>query len=111
MVPAGFSAQISQSCLSTPLGPLAAPNLDRSVAITTVNLQFLYYLVLAEALLVASFIDFDLQIIPDSVTLPAAIIGFGPQVYKNVVLESQGILENNNDTRPLTPTLPSSVAT
>jgi leader peptidase (prepilin peptidase)/N-methyltransferase len=77
IVPAGFTAKISESCLWTHIGPLADPQLPHSVQVWTVNLQFLYYLVLAEALLVASFIDFDLQIIPDSVTVPGMIVGFG----------------------------------
>ena len=77
IVPAGFTAKIEDSCLYTSLGPLAASQLTRADQIWAVNLQYVYYLVLAEALLVATFIDFDLQIIPDSVTLPGAIIGFG----------------------------------
>jgi leader peptidase (prepilin peptidase)/N-methyltransferase len=77
IVPAGFSAKVSDSCLWTPLGPLASPALSHAQLTWAVNLQFLYYLLLVEALLVASFIDFDLQIIPDSVTLPAAIVGLG----------------------------------
>lgn len=77
IVPAGFSAKISDSCLWTSIGPLSDPNLLPATLKTAVNLQFLYVLVLTEALLVATFIDFDLQIIPDSVTLPGAIVGFG----------------------------------
>ncbi len=77
IVPAGFHAKISESCLWTMLGPLGDAKLPRPELVTAVNLQFVYYLVLAEALLVATFIDFDLQIIPDSVTLPAAIVGVG----------------------------------
>jgi leader peptidase (prepilin peptidase) / N-methyltransferase len=77
IVPAGFSAKISESCLWTPLGPLSDSKLLPPTLVLAVNLQFLYYLILVEALLVASFIDFDLQVIPDSVTLPAAIVGFG----------------------------------
>ena len=75
IVPAGFHARISESCLWTSLGPLSDPKLLRTELSAAVNLQFLYYLVMVEALLVATFIDFDLQIIPDSVTLPAAIVG------------------------------------
>ncbi len=37
--------------------------------------RFLYHLVLFEALLVASLIDCDLKMIPDSVTVPAMLVG------------------------------------
>lgn len=77
VVPAGFTAKISDSCLWTSIGPLSDKTLPLSTQVMNVNLQFLYYLALVEALLVASFIDFDLQIIPDSVTIPGAVIGFG----------------------------------
>ncbi len=77
IVPAGYTARLSDSCLWTTIGPLSAITLDRGTLITLVNLQYLYYLVLVEALLVATFIDFDLQIIPDSVTIPGAVVGLG----------------------------------
>lgn len=38
-------------------------------------LHYVQMLILVEALLVATFIDFDLQIIPDGVTVPAALAG------------------------------------
>jgi leader peptidase (prepilin peptidase) / N-methyltransferase len=37
---------------------------------------YAFFLVLIEALLLATLIDFDLQIIPDSVTVPAMVVGF-----------------------------------
>lgn len=77
IVPAGFTAAISDSCLWTTIGPLGNATLTKSTQVTAVNLQFAYYLILAEAMLVATFIDFDLQIIPDSVTLPGAVVGIG----------------------------------
>lgn len=77
IVPVGFTANIDESCLWTNIGPLSGPAISHAEKVLAVNLQYLYYLVLAEALLVATFIDFDLQIIPDSVTLPAAIVGLG----------------------------------
>lgn len=80
IVPAGFTAKISDSCLWTSIGPLADANMDRQTLVWFVNLQFLYYLVLTEALLVATFIDFDLQVIPDSVTIPGGVVGFGGAV-------------------------------
>jgi leader peptidase (prepilin peptidase)/N-methyltransferase len=39
------------------------------------HLMYAYHMVLIEALLVASFIDFDLKIIPDGATLPAMAVG------------------------------------
>jgi leader peptidase (prepilin peptidase)/N-methyltransferase len=72
IVPAGFTATISESCLYTPIGPLADPQLSKGMLMTAVHLQYVYYLVLVEALLVATF-----QIIPDSVTLPGAVVGVG----------------------------------
>lgn len=37
--------------------------------------RYLYHMVLLETLVVASLIDFDLKVIPDSVTVPAMIVG------------------------------------
>uniref|UniRef100_A0A7C2PII4 Prepilin peptidase n=1 Tax=Schlesneria paludicola TaxID=360056 RepID=A0A7C2PII4_9PLAN len=74
IVPAGYTAQLSESSLATPLGPLSADMPHRDL-VFWLHVQYAYFLVLAEALVVASFIDFDLQIIPDSVTLPAMIVG------------------------------------
>lgn len=42
--------------------------------------RYLYFLTLVEALFVATFIDFDLWIIPDGVTVPAMGIGFMGQI-------------------------------
>lgn len=42
--------------------------------------RFLYFLVLVEALFVATFIDFDLWIIPDGVTVPAMVVGLVGQI-------------------------------
>ena len=39
------------------------------------HLRYLYHMVLLETLVVASLIDFDLMVIPDSVTVPAMIVG------------------------------------
>ncbi|OYW14160.1 MAG: hypothetical protein B7Z55_16000, partial [Planctomycetales bacterium 12-60-4] len=75
LVPAGYDATVEQSCIFTEVSPLPSFK-DQSTASLWLNLQYLYYLVLVEALFVASLIDFDLQIIPDSVTVPAMIVGF-----------------------------------
>ena len=39
------------------------------------HFRFFYHMVLLETLVVASLIDFDLKVIPDSVTVPAMIVG------------------------------------
>ncbi len=39
------------------------------------HVRYLYHMVLIETLVVASLIDFDLKIIPDSVTVPAMVVG------------------------------------
>jgi len=75
IVPAGFTAKIETSALYSLLGALAQPGLTQPAQIWLVNLQYLYFLTLAEALLVATFIDYDLMIIPDGVTIPAMIFG------------------------------------
>ena len=46
-------------------------------ASAVLNWRFAYHMILLETLLVASLIDFDLKLIPDSVTVPAMIIGVG----------------------------------
>lgn len=74
IVPAGFSATVKQSCLWSELGPLAAVKAHGQL-VFLLHAQYLYYLVLAEALLVATFIDLDLQIIPDGSTAPALFVG------------------------------------
>ncbi len=38
--------------------------------------RFIFFLILVETLFVATFIDFDLWIIPDGVTVPAMFVGF-----------------------------------
>jgi leader peptidase (prepilin peptidase)/N-methyltransferase len=75
IVPAGFSAKVEQSCLWSVLSPLANPGWSFSQLVFLLNAQYFYYLIFAEALLVATFIDFDLQIIPDGSTVPAMIVG------------------------------------
>lgn len=75
IVPAGFNARIEWSALYSPLGALAQPGLTQPMQVWLVNAQYVYFLILAEALLVATFIDFDLMIIPDGVTVPATIAG------------------------------------
>jgi leader peptidase (prepilin peptidase)/N-methyltransferase len=81
IVPAGYSSTIADSCLyatmsgtNTPIGPLQ-PSMTHYQLVFWLHVQYVYFLILAETLVVASFIDFDLQIIPDSVTVPAMVVG------------------------------------
>jgi leader peptidase (prepilin peptidase)/N-methyltransferase len=76
LVPVGFTATIQQSGIYTSIGPWANASASPfGMASLWLHLQYAYFMVLVEALLVASLIDFDLQIIPDSVTLPAMAVG------------------------------------
>jgi len=75
IVPAGYDATVQQSCLWSPLSPLADPAMTFPEHVFWLHAQYFYYLVLVEALLVATFIDFDLYIIPDGSTIPAMIVG------------------------------------
>lgn len=76
VVPAGFQVSPEQSALYSPLGPWAEwQRLSFRSMVLWLNLEYVYYMVLIEALLVASLIDLDFQIIPDSVTLPAMAVG------------------------------------
>ncbi len=49
--------------------------MSHTAAVTTLHLRWLYHLILVEALIVATFIDFDLMIIPDGATIPAMAVG------------------------------------
>ena len=77
IVPAGFHSTVKESCLWSPLSPLTDPAMQLPDQVFWLHAQYFYYLVMAEALLVATFIDFDLQIIPDGSTIPAMIVGVG----------------------------------
>jgi len=75
--PGGYPAS---SCLDHPLGPVQFSALRSHLLLPLSNdtitwTRFVFHLVLVVALIVATFIDFDLMIIPDSVTRPATIIG------------------------------------
>lgn len=75
IVPEGYTAKAEASSLYSSLGALGDGSLSRATLVWLVNAQYLYFLVLAEALLVATFIDFDLMIIPDGVTVPGMLVG------------------------------------
>ena len=72
-VPAGRFAPLSEMPLATPFGPVSAefPLPD----FWHVHTRFLFHLLLLEVLLVASLIDFDLMVIPKSVTDPFIPVG------------------------------------
>lgn len=74
VVPVGYGAEFQTSSLYSPVSPYVLTVSPLQVS-WYLNAQFLYYIVFVEALLVASLIDFDLQIIPDSVTVPAMVVG------------------------------------
>ena len=75
IVPAGFYAKVESSALYSPLGALGQQGLSFQTHVWLVNAEYVYFLILAETLLVATFIDFDLMIIPDGVTVPGMILG------------------------------------
>ncbi len=75
IVPAGYSAKIESSALHSHLGALGQNGLSPYALAWLVNAEYVYFLIMAEALLVATFIDFDLMIIPDGVTVPGTIAG------------------------------------
>lgn len=75
LVPQQWSATIQDSAIYSSFLPLAQPGWSPPSQELWLHVRYLYYLVLMEALVVATFIDFDLQIIPDSVTAPAAVVG------------------------------------
>jgi len=74
-IPQGWYAGIEASCVYHPLGPQG----DRGSAwfspMAMLHWRYAFHLVLVLALIVATFIDFDHMIIPDTVTLPAMAVG------------------------------------
>lgn len=56
---------------------LAQPDLMRTTVLPEAMLRLGYHSILATFLVVATFIDYDLQIIPDEVTVPGMLIGLG----------------------------------
>lgn len=71
-VPQGYV--VETSCLHTQFGPMAHPGLGWMSTSTMFNLRYLLHIVLIESLIVASFIDLKLRIIPDACTVPALLI-------------------------------------
>ena len=57
------------------LSPSPTPGSAWTSAEAILHLRYLYHMILLEMLVVASLIDFDLRVIPDSVTVPAMAVG------------------------------------
>jgi leader peptidase (prepilin peptidase)/N-methyltransferase len=74
-VPAGFGASMIDSAANGPFGPVGDPSSWWLSPVALIHWRYFYHMVLIEALLVASFIDLDLWIIPDGCTLPAMAVG------------------------------------
>ena len=74
MVPTGYAVSLADTSFFASSG-LNADEFSRTSAMALLHWRYAYYMVLLEALLVASFIDIDLKIIPDGCTLPAMAVG------------------------------------
>ncbi len=76
-VPGGWLAPLNASCVFDVNGPQLVPGLGGLTPTPTafILVRYAYHIVLIEALVVASFIDLDLRIIPDASTLPAMAVG------------------------------------
>lgn len=74
-VPLGRWSPPDSSCLFSTMMPTNWSNALGLSPVAVVNARVVYHLILIEALFVASLIDWDLMIIPDSVTLPPMLLG------------------------------------
>lgn len=74
-IPAGYHATVTESCVYHELGPQGILGSAWMSPALMLNWRYLYHMILVEMLVVATFIDFDLQIIPDSITVPAMVAG------------------------------------
>lgn len=74
-IPADWNASIYQSGVYALGGPTGIVNSGWLTPQAILHWRYLYHVVLVEALVVATFIDFDFRIIPDGVTLPAMTVG------------------------------------
>ncbi|MFK7818998.1 MAG: A24 family peptidase [Planctomycetaceae bacterium] len=71
--PEGFLTFWDEQCCANPMGPQIVSHVGAYSADTWMYLRFLFHMVLIESLVVATFIDLDLQIIPDGCTVPSMI--------------------------------------
>jgi leader peptidase (prepilin peptidase) / N-methyltransferase len=74
-VPVGWRATIEDSGLYSTMGPQGIPGHAWLSPTAVLHWRYFYHLVLVEALVVATFIDWDLWIIPDAITLPTMVVG------------------------------------
>ena len=74
-VPLSGQATLQQSGLFSAYAPDPVALNSWLTPVMLLNLRFAFHLVLIESLMVATFIDFDLKIIPDGATMPALFIG------------------------------------
>jgi leader peptidase (prepilin peptidase)/N-methyltransferase len=76
-IPLGFGAKFDGSCLFSFIWSdnIGTEALSVSQKVTLLHVRYAYHLVLLEALVVATFIDFDHWIIPDGATVPAMCVG------------------------------------
>lgn len=74
-IPLGRSADLTDSCLFTPLGPWTCPGLGWMSPELQIHLQYAFHMFLIESLLVASVIDLDHRIIPEISTTPSTVFG------------------------------------
>lgn len=74
-VPPDWTPSLQQSVLFHPLGPQGTPGSAWLSPVAILRWRYAFHTVLIFALLTATFIDFDLRIIPDTVTLPAMAVG------------------------------------
>lgn len=74
-IPNNYHMGLQASCLYCTIGPHGIPGSDWLSPQAVLMWRYIYHMVLIEALVVATFIDYDLKIIPDGVTLPAMCVG------------------------------------
>ena len=74
-VPADYGSSLVDSCIYHPYGPQGAVGSLLLSTVAVVHWRYAYHVALVCMLVVATFIDFDLRIIPDTVTLPAMLVG------------------------------------
>lgn len=76
-IPQGFGSTMNDSCLYSSIWSQATSAIGQTYSqqMLLLHVRYVYHLVLIEALIVATFIDFDHWIIPDGATLPAMCVG------------------------------------
>ena len=74
-VPLSSQATLQQSGLFSLYAPDPLAVNSWMTPVMLLNLRYAFHLVLIESLMIATFIDFDLKIIPDGATMPAMFIG------------------------------------